>query len=98
MFVTATGRPQNRHNVARALRRAADKADLNGEGLESLGNHDLRHPLVGLALANPALSVPEVTTLARHANAGVTLTVYAGLVGGDRKAAVARLADAGLGR
>jgi integrase len=97
VFVTARGKAQNRHNVARALRKAADKAGLNGEGLEPLGLHDLRHSFVGLALANPALSVPEVVELARHANAAVTLSVYAGLSGGDRRAAVAKLAAAGFG-
>ena len=91
------GKAQNRHNAARALRKAADKVGLNGEGREPLGLHDLRHSFVGLALANPALSVPEVVALARHAHAGVTLAVYAGLAGGDRKAAVAKLAEAGFG-
>jgi integrase len=88
---------ENPDNVARALRRAADKAGLNGEGLQPLGLHDLRHTFVGLALANRRLSLPEVVELARHANAGVTLTVYAGLVAGDRKAAVAKLVEAGFG-
>jgi integrase len=97
VFVTSRGRPQSQHNAARALRRVADKAGLNREGLQPLGLHDLRHTFVGLALANPRLSLPEVVQLARHANAGVTLTVYAGLVGGNRKAAVAKLAEAGFG-
>jgi hypothetical protein len=43
------------------------------------------------------LTVPEVVELARHANANVTLTVYVGLVGGDRTAAMAKLAAAGFG-
>lgn len=35
--------------------------------------------------------------LARHANAKVTLTFYAGLTGDGRQKAVAKLVDAGFG-
>ena len=36
--------------------------------------------------------------LARHANAKVTLTVYAGLTGDGREKAIAKLAEGGLAR
>jgi integrase len=47
IFTTATGNPQSRRN---ALRAAGDAAGLNGDDVEPVGLHDLRHSLVVLAL------------------------------------------------
>ena len=75
---------------------AGDAAGLNGDGLEPVGLHDLRHSLVAIAFEH-GLTAPEVAVLARHANAKVTLTVYAGLTGDGRDKAVAKLAEGGFG-
>jgi len=64
-------------------RRARDKAGLNGDGLEPVGLHDLRHSIVVLAFAHA--TVREVAELARHANPKVTLTMYAGITGEGRE-------------
>ena len=75
---------------------AGDKAGLNGEGLEPVGLHDLRHSLVAIAFEH-GLTAPEVAVLARHANANVTLAVYAGITGDAGGARVSRtcLPDSG---
>jgi integrase len=63
VFTTATGQPQSRRNALRALHAAGDAAGLNGDDVEPVGLHDLRHSLVALAvdagasLADPATSV-----------------------------------------
>jgi hypothetical protein len=51
VFTTATGRPHGRRNLLRAIYTAGDAAGLNGEGVEPVGVHDLRHSFVALALA-----------------------------------------------
>jgi integrase len=56
----------------------------------------LRHSYVALALAAGA-SLAETAALARHANARVTATVYAGLTDDGRSRAAAKLTDAGFG-
>jgi integrase len=76
---------------------AGDAAGLNGDGVEPVGLHDLRHSMVAIAF-ELGLSAPEVAVLARHANARVTLAVYAGLSGDGREKAFAKLADSGFGR
>ena len=75
---------------------AADAAGLHGDDLERVGLHDLRHSLVAISF-ELGLTAPEVAVLARHANAKVTLTVYAGLTGDGREKAVAKLAEGGFG-
>jgi integrase len=96
VFTTARGTPQSRRNALRALHIAGDNAKLNGDGLEPVGLHDLRHSLVAIAF-ELGLSAPEVALLARHANAKVTLTIYAGLSGDGRAKAITKLAEGGFG-
>jgi integrase len=96
VFVTARGLPQSRRNALCAVHVAGDAAGLNGAGLEQVGMHDLRHSMVAIAFAH-GLTAPEVAVLARHANAKVTLTVYAGLTDGGRERASNKLAEAGFG-
>jgi integrase len=62
-----------------------------------VGAHDLRHSFVGLALA-AGVSLAEPAALARHANAKVTATVYAGITEHGREQAAAKLTAAGFGR
>jgi integrase len=79
VFRTATGRPQDRHNVARALRSASTAAGLNPKGAKKVAPHDLRHSCAGLLLA-AGVPVPRVAAIMRHADPRVTLAVYGGLV------------------
>ena len=96
VFTTARGKPQSRRNALRAVHAAGDAAGLNGDGREPVGLHDLRHSFVALALA-AGLSLAEAAALARHANAGVTAQVYAGLADDGCEAAAAKLVAAGFG-
>jgi integrase len=85
VFPTSHGRRQSRHNVGRALRRAGDKAGLNPDGMKKVSPHDLRHSAAGLLLAR-GVPAPKVAAVLRHADARVTLMVYAGLVEAERAA------------
>lgn len=96
MFQTARGRPQSRRNALRALHTAGDSLGLNGDGREPVGLHDLRHSFVAALLASGG-SLAEAAALARHANARVTATVYAGLTEDGRAAAAGKLTAAGFG-
>lgn len=96
MFTTGRGKPQSRRNALRAVHTAADAAGLHGDELEPVGLHGLRHSLIAIAFEQE-LTTPELAELARHANAKVTLTVYAGLTRDGREKAVARLAGGGFG-
>jgi len=77
VFTTVTGQPQSRRNALRALHAAGDAAGLNGDGLEPVGLHDLRHSLVAGAL-DTGVPLAEAAVLARHANAKATGAIYAG--------------------
>ena len=55
--------------MLRAIYRAGDQAGLNTKGGKKVGCHDLRHSCAGLL---------------GHADARITLTVYAGLVESQR--------------
>lgn len=48
---------------------------LNGDGREPVGLHDLRHSLAAMGL-EAGMSVAEVASVLRHANARVTAQVY----------------------
>jgi integrase len=97
VFMTMRGKPQSRRNVLRAIYTAGDNLGLNGEGVEPIGLHDLRHSFVAVAFEQ-GLSAPEVAKLARHANPKVTLGMYAGLTDEGREKAIAKLAEGGFGR
>jgi integrase len=83
VFSTVNGRPQDRHNVARAIRAAGDAAGLNPQGVKKVAPHDLRHSCAALLLA-AGIPAPKVAAVLRHADARVTLMVYAGLVESQR--------------
>lgn len=85
MFPTCNGKPQHRKNVLRAIYLAGDRAKLNppkGSG-KRVGCHDLRHSAAGLLLS-AGVSPPKVAAILRHADARITMTVYAGLVESQR--------------
>jgi integrase len=79
VFQTRTGQPQNRRNVLRAMYAAGDRAGLNGDDIEPVGCHDLRHSCAGLLLA-ARTPLPKVAAVLRHADTRVTAEVYSGLV------------------
>lgn len=83
--------------MLRAVNNAATAAGLNGDDREPVGPHDLRHSLVGIAFDHGA-TLPEVSHLARHANARVTAAVYAGLTDDSRQKVTKKLLDAGYGK
>jgi integrase len=97
VFTTARGRPQSRRNALRALYNAGHAAELNGEGREPVGLHDLRHSLAAAGL-EAGMSLAELASVMRHANARVTAQVYAGLTDRTREQATAKLTETGFGQ
>jgi integrase len=75
VFQTASGKPVLRGNALRAIKAAGTAAGLNGEGLEPIGNHDLRHTCAMLAY-DAKLTDLEVSQLLRHTNVQITRTTY----------------------
>jgi len=96
VFTTATGKPQSRRNALRAIYDAGDAAGLNGEGVERVGLHDLRHSFVGIAL-DSGVTLAEAAVLARHANARITAQIYAGVNETAKAKLATKLTDAGFG-
>ena len=96
VFTTANGHPHTRRNALRAVNNAATAAGLNSDGREPVGPHDLRHSLVGIAFDHGA-TLPEVSRLARHANARVTAAIYAGLTDDAHQKVTKKLLDGGFG-
>jgi integrase len=93
VFQTKSGQNPHRRNILRAVKSAAERAGLVGDGQEPVGVHDLRHSLAGQAFAL-SLSPVEVSKMLRHANPQVTMTVYAGMADGAALAAGDKLAAA----
>jgi integrase len=81
VFETATGRPFDRHNVGRSLRRTlASARDENGEPIFPRGErlpslHSFRHTTATYLLHNGA-SADDVARRLRHKDATVTRAVY----------------------
>ena len=95
VFQTRTGQAQHRKNVLRAIYASGDDAGLNGEGVQPVGCHDLRHSCAGLLLA-AGTPLPKVAAVLRHADTRTTAEVYAGLVESAR-AELARDLEAAFG-
>jgi integrase len=93
VFQTRTGRQQDRRDVLRAIYKAGDDADLNPEGVERVGCHDLRHSCAGLLFA-AGTPLPKVAAVLRHSDTRVTAEVYAGLVESQRAELAGDLAAA----
>jgi len=96
VFVTNTGQPQSRRNALRALHIAGDRCGLNSDGRERVGLHDLRHSLISQVMAGTR-DLDITATVARHANPGVTSTMYVGLTDARRAGIAQQLVDAGIG-
>jgi integrase len=71
VFCTKTGSPLSHRNVARAIRTAGDNAGLNGEGLQPVSCHDLRHSAISRMIANGV----DVATTAQLAGDKVATVV-----------------------
>lgn len=93
VFTTSTGKPQSVRNGLRAVHAAGDRAGLNGDRRERVGLHDLRHSFVAIALAS-GLTLPEASSLARHANPKITAAAYAGLTDTGRAQLAGKLEKA----
>lgn len=89
VFATATRRGLNYRHVGDVFREAVRRAGLKGQGRLSL--HSLRHGYASLLIAE-RLDVVFVSCQLGHANANVTLSVYAHLFGQREHGEVARQA------
>jgi integrase len=76
VFAAATGRGLNYRKVGEAFRPAVQRAGLRGQG--RLAPHSLRHGYASLLIAK-RIDVVFVSRQLGHANANVTLSVYAHL-------------------
>jgi integrase len=86
VFASMTGGPMHVRNVARrGLERAMKDAGLDEEGKPRLRFHDLRHCFASLLIAQGA-DVVFVSRQLGHANASITLTVYAHMFDSERHA------------
>lgn len=52
VFCTRSGAPLGHRNVSREITRAGDNAELNGEGVQPISCHDLRHSFVSRLISN----------------------------------------------
>jgi integrase len=78
VFSTLTGEPIYYRNAsARGLQKAADRAELNSEGLPKLSFHDLRHTAITHLIRSGA-DVAQVQRFAGHAKPSITLDIYVG--------------------
>lgn len=76
VFSTLTGKPQNRHNVRRAVHVAAEAAGLHADAtLPTVTTHHLRGSAGSIALAD-GMTLPEVSLFLRHASTLVTAKDY----------------------
>jgi integrase len=73
---------------------AGDATGLNGDDVEPVGLHDLRHSLVAGAL-DSGVTLAEAAVLARHANA--TGAIYAAVSEKAKAQIASKLVDAGFG-
>ena len=77
VFATSRGTPYGHRNVARrVLTRAADAAQLNGDGWPPLRFHDLRHTFASHLVVDLGLDVAQVSRILGHARITITLDVY----------------------
>lgn len=87
VFATGRGTPHGQRNVAqRVLRRAADSANLNGDGWPPLRFHDLRHTFASHLIVDLGLDVAQVSRILGHARITITLDTYTHLFDDARHA------------
>jgi integrase len=87
VFATGRGTPHGHRNVAqRVLRRAADSAQLNGDGWPPLRFHDLRHTFASHLIVDLGLDVAQVSRILGHARITITLDIYTHLFDDARHA------------
>jgi integrase len=76
VFTTGDGKALYYRNVMRGFERAAKAAGLNGEGLQTLSMHDMRHTAIS-TLIQAGADVVSVQRFAGHSSAAMTLSRYA---------------------
>lgn len=89
LFLTSTGRPLDYRKPGGAFRLAVRRSGVLGHGRLSL--HSLRHGFASLVIAE-GLDVVFVSRQLGHANAAVTLNIYAHLFARAKHAPAARAA------
>ena len=89
MFVNSWGRPYDYRRVGQGFRTAVQGAGVRGAGRLSL--HSLRHGYASM-LIGAGLDVVFVSRQLGHANANVTLGVYAHLIARHEHAERAKIA------
>ncbi len=104
VFQTVTGLSPGRRNVHRAVANAAVKAKLKikadpklnveDDGREPVGVHDLRHSAAAMAFGH-GLNAVEVSKFLRHANPAITLSTYSALTSDQARAIGDKLAGVG---
>lgn len=88
VFTGETGRPLHRSVVAHALERECQRL-----GIQKMTPHGLRHMHASLLLAE-GLPIPAVSARLGHAHAGVTLSVYAHIIGNQDTTAASAIGRA----
>lgn len=89
IFQTSNGTAFGRRNILRSVQAAGDAAKLNPKPVEGVeptppvGCHDMRHSMAANALPIFNGDMVKTAKLLRHANPGVTATIYAGLTAED---------------
>jgi integrase len=68
------------------LTRAADEAQLNGDGWPPLRFHDLRHTFASHLIVDLGLDIAQVSRILGHARITITLDVYTHLFDDARHA------------
>jgi integrase len=68
------------------LRRAADTAQLNGDGWPPLRFHDMRHTFASHLIVDLGLDVAQVSRILGHARITITLDIYTHLFDDARHA------------
>ncbi len=80
VFATGHGTPQNQRNMmARGLRQAARRANLDDGSWPPLRFHDLRHTFASHLIVDLAVDVTQVSRILGHARVTTTLDIYAHL-------------------
>ena len=78
VFATGKATPLGHRNAERrALRSAAERAGLNGDGWLPLRFHDLRHTFASHLIVDLRLDVVQVSRILGHARVTTTLDIYA---------------------
>lgn len=83
----------NPNNLSKAWKTTAESLGVRGTRAQSVRFHDLRHTFATVAIAE-GVDVKTVSSMMGHANAAMTLNIYASSDPDAKKAAAAKIAKA----